>query len=179
MIEFILGGARSGKSSLALRRAGDSGKRVVFIATASASDDEMRARIERHRAERPLEWRTIEAPVRLAAALREAPADALVIVDCLTLWLANVLFPHHAGADVHADEAGFEREREALLLALREASCDVVLVSNEVGLGIVPDNAVARRFRDEQGRLNQEAAALCERVTLVAAGLPLTLKPSR
>jgi len=176
MIELILGGARSGKSTLALQRAANSGKAVLFIATATASDDEMRERIARHRAERPVEWRTIEAPLRVAAALREAPRDAFVIVDCLTLWLANVLFPAHGGANVCADDAVFKREREALLSAVREAACEGALVSNEVGLGIVPDNAVARRFRDEQGSLNQQLAVLCERVTLVAAGIPLVLK---
>jgi adenosylcobinamide kinase / adenosylcobinamide-phosphate guanylyltransferase len=176
MIELILGGARSGKSSLALQRAASSGKRVLFIATATASDEEMRERIARHRAERPVEWRTLEAPIRVAAALREAPRDAFVIVDCLTLWLANVLFPIDGGANVCADAAAFERERDALLSAVRQAACEAVLVSNEVGLGIVPDNAVARRFRDEQGRLNQQLAALCERVTLVVAGIPLLLK---
>lgn len=171
MIELILGGARSGKSALALRRALASGKPVVFIATATQSDEEMRERIVRHRGERPAHWRTIEAPVSLATALREAPGESFVIVDCLTLWLANVLFPQHT-----VDESGFSRQREALLRALADVACDGVIVSNEVGLSIVPDNAAARCFRDEQGRLNQQIAALCQRVTFVAAGLPLTLK---
>lgn len=173
MIELILGGARSGKSALALRRALASGRPVVFIATATASDEEMRERIARHRGERPAHWGTVEAPVELAAALREVPGESFVIVDCLTLWLANVLFSQHADT---VAESAFVRERDALLHTMADVACDGVIVSNEVGLSIVPDNAGARRFRDEQGRLNQHIAALCQRVTFVAAGLPLTLK---
>lgn len=133
----------------------------------------MRERIARHREERPASWRTVEAPVQLAAALREVESESFVIIDCLTLWLANVLFPQQAAA---IDESGFAQERDALLQALAVAVCDGVIISNEVGLSIVPDNAAARRFRDEQGRLNQQVAALCQRVIFVAAGLPLTLK---
>lgn len=176
MHELILGGARSGKSALAAQRACAGGKPVIFIATAQPGDEEMRERIARHRCERPAHWRTIEAPVRLAAALCTAPSDCVVVVDCMTLWLANTLFPRPE-APAAADDALFARERDALFESLRALTCDAVLVSNEVGLGIVPENAMARRFRDEQGRLNQQLAALCGRVTFVAAGLPLTLKP--
>ena len=167
MRELILGGARSGKSRLAEQRARDSGLAVVFIATGEPGDEEMRARIAAHRRRRPGEWRTVEAPLALGAALeREAKADRLLLVDCLTLWLANII-----------DDAGaLERERAALLAALPRLPGRVVLVSNEVGQGIVPDNALARRFRDEAGRLHQAVAAACERVTWVTAGLPLTLK---
>ncbi|MEX1081999.1 MAG: bifunctional adenosylcobinamide kinase/adenosylcobinamide-phosphate guanylyltransferase [Halofilum sp. (in: g-proteobacteria)] len=167
MRELILGGARSGKSALAEARAEAAPGEVVYIATAEAADDEMAARIEAHRARRPDGWRTVEAPQALSAALLEAAAPGrLVIVDCLTLWLSNRL---GAGADIAADQA-------TLLAALKDASGELVLVSNEVGQGIVPDNAMARRFRDAAGRLNQAAAAACEQVTYVVAGQPLTLK---
>lgn len=166
MRELILGGARSGKSTLAEERARASGRDVTYIATAEAADDEMAERIAAHRARRPQSWRTVEAPFDLPAALAEAAAPArLVVVDCLTLWLANRLDQSPLGAD-----------RQALVAALHAAPGEIVLVSNEVGLGIVPDSAMARRFRDAAGRLNQEVAAACERVTFVAAGLPLTLK---
>lgn len=165
MIELILGGARSGKSRHAEQRALASGQAVTYVATAQALDDEMVARIARHRAERPAGWRTVEEPLTLADALVGAAApDACLIVDCLTLWLSNVLL------------AGREEEIDRLLAALPALPGTLILVSNEVGWGIVPENALARRFRDEQGRLNQNIAALAGRVTLVAAGLPLVLK---
>lgn len=169
MRELILGGARSGKSALALRRAAESARAVVWIATAEAGDDEMAARIARHRAERPAHWRTVEEPLHLADALcRAARADSCVVVDCLTLWLTNLLLAE--------DDALLARETGALLDILPTLPGQVILVANEVGLGIVPENALARRFRDEAGRLNQAVAAVCERVTFVAAGLPLVLK---
>lgn len=168
MRELILGGARSGKSRLAEQRARASGLAVSYIATAAAGDAEMAARIEHHRQRRPAGWRTVEAPRDLAAALAaESRTDRLVLIDCLTLWLGNRIGePEEALADA----------RTALLDGLAAVPGPVVLVTNEVGLGIVPDNALARRFRDEAGRLHQEVAARCERVTFVAAGLPLTLK---
>lgn len=165
MIELILGGARSGKSTHAERQARDSGLRVVHLATAQALDDEMAQRIACHRARRPAGWRSVEEPLALADALGCAAApDTCVLVDCLTLWLSNAML------------AGREDEIERFLAALPALSGRIVLVSNEVGWGIVPENALARRFRDEQGRLNQRVAALASRVTLVAAGLPLILK---
>lgn len=175
MRELIIGGARSGKSALALCRARELRKQVVFIATAAPSDDEMRGRIDKHRSERPADWKTVEAHVDLAAAIvANMHADRLLIVDCLTVWLANALFDAQIGYAV--DEASFALRREALLQAIQVLTCDAIFVSNEVGFGIVPESAAGRRFRDEQGRLNQQIASLCERVTLVAAGLPLTLK---
>lgn len=166
MVELILGGARSGKSALAEQRARASGLFVAYIATGEAGDGEMAARIARHRARRPEEWACVEEPLRLAAALEaHAAPDRCVIVDCLTLWLTNVLL-----ADCLAEETA------AFLEILPRLPGRVLLVSNEVGGGIVPENALARRFRDEQGRLNQQVAALCGRVTLVVAGLPLELK---
>jgi adenosylcobinamide kinase/adenosylcobinamide-phosphate guanylyltransferase len=175
MRELIIGGARSGKSSLALARARESNKQVIFIATAAPSDDEMRERIVKHRGERPADWRTIEVEADLATAIRGAMhPDVLLVVDCLTVWLANVLFDERSGYTTN--EALFEQRRAELLAAANQLACDAIFVSNEVGMGLVPETDIGRRFRDEQGRLNQQFAALCERVTLVAAGLPITLK---
>ncbi|MCX8085457.1 MAG: bifunctional adenosylcobinamide kinase/adenosylcobinamide-phosphate guanylyltransferase [Rhodocyclaceae bacterium] len=165
MIELILGGARSGKSAYAERQAKDSGLAVVYVATAEPLDEEMAARIARHRADRPQAWRTVEDPLALAPALlRDANARRCLVVDCLTLWLSNVL--------IH----GREEEIEKLVETLPQLPGRILLVSNEVGFGIVPENALARRFRDEQGRLNQQIARLADDVTLVVAGLPLALK---
>ncbi len=175
MRHLILGGARSGKSAFAERLAEVHAGSVVYLATAAAADSsadpEMVERIAHHQARRPAQWTLVEEPLGLAEALqRQAAPDTLIIVDCLTLWLSNVLF---------ADEQRpglFVEQREQLLGTLPELAGSVVLVSNEVGLGIVPANALARRFRDEAGRLNQAVASCCEKVTLVAAGLPLALK---
>ena len=165
MIELVIGGARSGKSAHAEARARTSGLKVTYLATGEARDAEMGARITHHRARRPAGWRTVEEPLLLAAALRRAAApDTCLLVDCLTLWLTNVLL------------AARDAEIDRLLDALPELPGRIILVSNEVGWGIVPENALARRFRDEQGRLNQQVAALADRVTLVAAGLALPLK---
>jgi adenosylcobinamide kinase/adenosylcobinamide-phosphate guanylyltransferase len=167
--ELILGGARSGKSALAGRRAVESGREVIWIATAEAGDDEMVERIARHRSERPAQWKTVEEPLHLAEVLRRlANADFCVVVDCLTLWLTNLLLAEDASL--------LEQEVSALLDILPKLPGQVILVANEVGLGIVPENALARRFRDEAGRLNQAVAARCDHVTFVAAGLPLVLK---
>jgi adenosylcobinamide kinase/adenosylcobinamide-phosphate guanylyltransferase len=166
MIELVIGGARSGKSAHAERQAAASGLAVVYVATGEARDAEMAARIAHHRARRPAAWRTVEAPLQLADTLsREAATDRCLLVDCLTLWLTNVLLAERG------EEIG------KLLETLPTLPGQIILVSNEVGWGIVPENALARRFRDEQGRLNQQVAALADRVTLVAAGLPLALKP--
>ena len=177
--ELILGGARSGKSREAERRASASGLAVTVIATAEALDAEMTARIQRHQADRPAGWRTVEAPLDLAATLRrEATPERCLIVDCLTLWLTNLL----AGADTLPPGASaealphFVAERDALLATLPSLPGTVILVANEVGLGLVPETPLGRLFRDEAGRLNQAVAACCTRVVLVAAGLPLVLK---
>ncbi|MCC2963674.1 bifunctional adenosylcobinamide kinase/adenosylcobinamide-phosphate guanylyltransferase [Massilia sp. IC2-278] len=178
---LILGGARSGKSALAERLARESGKDVVYLATAHAGDGEMSARIAHHRARRPAYWATLEEPLALAALLRrECTAGRLVLVDCLTLWLTNLMLC----GDEPLPEAGdlllparFDDERAALL-ELLDAGLpgELILVSNEVGMGIVPLGALSRRFADEAGRLNQDVAARAGRVILVAAGLPLVLK---
>jgi adenosyl cobinamide kinase/adenosyl cobinamide phosphate guanylyltransferase len=169
---LILGGARSGKSRFALELQ-PANTRVSFIATALASDAEMAERIERHRAERPRHWRTVEEPCELVACLREACADAdAVIVDCLTVWVANLMLRGDADAHVlkQADEL-------AGLLALRSA--DVTLVSNEVGLGVHPATEDGRHFRDLLGMVNQRIAADADRVVLMVAGQPLTVKHVR
>ncbi|MGO1000035.1 bifunctional adenosylcobinamide kinase/adenosylcobinamide-phosphate guanylyltransferase [Lysobacter sp. CA196] len=168
MHSLILGGARSGKSFLAERLAAESDD-VVYLATGQAGDEEMSARIAHHRARRPAHWGCIEEPIALAAALhRHAAPDRCLLVDCLTLWLSNLF-----GVQ---DETVFVREREALLSSLAGLPGRVVLVSNEVGLGVVPMGALTRRYVDEAGRLHQALAALCDRVVFVAAGLPLVLK---
>lgn len=178
---LIFGGARSGKSAFAERLATNTGKEVIYIATARAGDGEMATRIAQHRAQRPAVWRTVEQPLLLGEALRACCApDRLVLVDCLTLWLSNLMFssPDAVYPDVGdiALPALFHAERADFLAALEQARGDVVLVSNEVGMGIVPYGAISRAFTDEAGRLNQAVAAVCDRAVLVAAGLPLVLK---
>ncbi len=180
--ELILGGARSGKSREAERRATDSGLEVCVIATAEAGDAEMAARIRHHQRNRPPHWRTVEAPLALTAALRtQAAPQRCLVVDCLTLWLTNLLAAAGelpAAAYVDADEAlpQLRTEREALLACLPTLPGRIVLVANEVGLGLVPQTPLGRLFRDEAGRLNQALATVCEEVVFVAAGLPLCLK---
>lgn len=172
MRSLILGGVRSGKSALAERLAGESGRDVVYIATAAAvgfDDGEMAERIAHHRARRPAHWHCVEEPLALAQALTlHARPDRCMLVDCLTLWLGNLL-----GAD---DAARFGQERDALLQLMPTLPGQIVLVGNEVGLGIVPMGELSRRFVDEAGRLHQALAASCERVIFTAAGLPLVLK---
>ena len=165
-LTFVLGGARSGKSrhAEALIRRHPAPWR--YVATAEALDDEMAARVAEHRARRPDGWLTTEAPLDLADALAAVPAGQPVLVDCLTLWLSNLIL---AGRDLDA-----ESRRLAAVLAAPRGPW--VAVSNEVGFGIVPDNALARRFRDAAGRLNQIVAAAAGEVFLVAAGLPRRLK---
>jgi adenosylcobinamide kinase / adenosylcobinamide-phosphate guanylyltransferase len=183
MKELILGGARSGKSLLAEKRAAESGLRVIYLATAEARDGEMSRRIAHHRERRPADWGCAEETLHLAARLRELAApDICILVDCLTLWLSNLLFAGQAATQAEAGEAIacplFANETTALIELLPQLPGQIILVSNEVGWGIVPMHPVSRLFADEQGRLNQRVAAVCERVTLVAAGLPLTLKPT-
>ena len=168
MKELILGGARSGKSALAQQRAEESGLEVVYIATAQVLDQEMAERIGRHRQARPAGWRLVEEPLALAQALQaHAAADRCLLVDCLTLWLNNLLAQ---------SEDRLLLEKQALLETLPTLPGTIILVSNEVGQGIVPVNPLARRFRDEAGWLHQALAQCCDRVTLTVAGLSLTLK---
>lgn len=169
MKTLILGGARSGKSRLAERIAGESGRIVSVVATATAGDSEMSARIDAHRAKRPAHWIVIEEPLALADALVRSDRDGgLVLVDCLTLWLTNLL--------LSPDPDRLARERAALLDTLPGLRSDVVLVGNETGMGIVPLGELSRRFQDEAGWLHQDLARSCDRVILVVAGLPQVLK---
>ena len=181
MKELIFGGARSGKSLLAEQRALASGRHVVYLATAQAGDGEMARRIEHHRARRPVDWGCAEEHLRLAVKLRELAApDTCILIDCLTLWLSNLLFAGPAAAQAEAglavDCPVLRKETDALIALLPDLPGHIILVSNEVGWGIVPMHPVSRLFADEQGRLNQRVAAACDQVTLVAAGLPLLLK---
>ena len=164
---FILGGARSGKSRRALALAEAAGQNRIFIATAEASDDEMAERITLHQSERGLGWSTIEAPLDVAAALRDAGGSGdVVLVDCLTLWLSNLI--HH--------DKDVDTETARLCETISTMPVPVILVSNEVGLGLVPETPLGRTFRDAQGRLNQTVAQICDRVEFITAGLPITLK---
>ncbi len=169
MLQLILGGARSGKSRFAERIASESGNRVVYLATATAGDDEMAARIDHHRRQRPADWRLCEEPVHLAQSLQSVcTPHTTVLVDCLTLWLTNVLF--------HADTTLWQRERDALLTLLPTLPGQVLLVSNEIGHGIVPLGAANRRFVDELGWLHQDIAQRADKAWFVIAGLPQLLK---
>jgi adenosylcobinamide kinase/adenosylcobinamide-phosphate guanylyltransferase len=165
-LTLVLGGARSGKSRYAEGLITALPPRWTYVATAQAGDDEMAARIAAHRARRGGGWQTVEAPHDLAGALRAAPPGMPVLVDCLTLWLSNRMLA----------DADLDQEAAALEQILRPRDAPSVLVANEVGSGIVPDNALARRFRDRQGLLNQRLAACADRVVLVVAGLPLIVK---
>jgi adenosylcobinamide kinase / adenosylcobinamide-phosphate guanylyltransferase len=165
-LTLVLGGARSGKSRHAEALIEARPAPWVYIATAQAYDDEMRARIAEHRARRSQDWRTVDAPMALPEALRAVPSGQPVLVDCLTLWLTNLILAERDIAIATGE----------LMAACREAQGPVVLVSNEVGLGIVPENALARRFRDEAGRLHQRLASQAERVVFMVAGLPMQVK---
>ena len=163
-LTLILGGARSGKSRFAENLARQHGGPRTYIATAEPFDDEMRQRIARHREQRAGDgWQTLEAPLDPAAVL---PREGLVLLDCVTVWLGNLM---HHDRDLRAEVA-------KLCAALEACPAEVILVSNEVGLSIVPENAMARRFRDEQGLANQALAAISDNVFFIAAGLPLKLK---
>jgi adenosylcobinamide kinase/adenosylcobinamide-phosphate guanylyltransferase len=183
--EFILGGQKSGKSRCAEQRAVDwmaeapDARRAVLIATAQAFDDEMSERISRHQADRARRvpaMRTVEEPVELARAIvSESGPETLVVVDCLTLWLTNLLMPPRSETAKPATRTP-SAHVAMLLIALREARGPVVMVGNEIGLGVIPLGRETRAFVDALGRMNQDVAAACQRVTLMAAGLPLTLK---
>jgi adenosylcobinamide kinase/adenosylcobinamide-phosphate guanylyltransferase len=165
---LVLGGARSGKSARAEAMACETELNKIYIATAEAWDEEMRDRIAEHRARRGSGWRTVEAPRDLTAALAaHDDHDNVIVVDCLTLWLTNLML-----ADAPIEEA-----ETALVKGIADSRARLVFVTNEIGLGVVPDNALARRFRDAQGRLNQRVAAAVDTVLFMAAGLQMRLKP--
>jgi adenosylcobinamide kinase/adenosylcobinamide-phosphate guanylyltransferase len=163
---FVLGGAASGKSSLAEALCFQTTKARVYIATAQAFDDEMRAKVSAHQNQRGTDWLTFEAPLDVSGVLKQRTADEIVLLDCATLWLSNVLL-----ADNDISAAGAD-----LLDAIATCPAQIIVVSNEVGHGIVPDNALARQFRNSQGRLNQSLAAQADLVVHVIAGLPQVLK---
>jgi adenosylcobinamide kinase/adenosylcobinamide-phosphate guanylyltransferase len=166
---LILGGVRAGKSRHAEKLALQYGGAVRVIVTATAGDEEMAARIAAHRASRPSHWHVVEEPINLGRALREqAGPDSIVIIDCLTLWLTNLL--------THSDESLLVRESDSLLDAVRSVPGPVILISNEVGAGIVPVSPLARRFTDITGSLHQRLAEKCDQVVWMVAGIPLTVK---
>ena len=171
-LTLILGGARSGKSdfaqSLARARGGDE---VTFVATARALDAEMDARIENHRRARPVSWKTVQTPRGLAGELQTAPAAGVVVLDCVTLWVSNVMLVEETAAP-----DAMARELNDLLVWYRAAPCEMIVVSNEVGMGLVPDNALGRAYRDLLGAMNKLLAAAADQVFFVVAGLPIEIK---
>lgn len=171
-VTLVLGGVRSGKSRFALQIALRA-VNVTFIATARSSDDEMRRKIERHRAERPPHWRTLEEPLHLGQAIAGSEGSSdLIVIDCLTLFASNLMEAH--GDDLHTIGAAID----ALCCALQKTNRRIVLVSNEVGSGVVPAYAAGRQFRDVLGEMNQRVAAIADNVVLMIAGLPLPIKGS-
>jgi adenosylcobinamide kinase/adenosylcobinamide-phosphate guanylyltransferase len=168
-LTLILGGARSGKSTHALRLA-SAYKDVLFVATAEPRDSEMAAKIDRHRAERPAHWRTLEAPRDLARALAAAPPAAAVVLDCVTLWVSNLLLAEHATWEAAA------ADMDALMDWRRATHSHLIVVSNEVGLGLVPADPVSRTYREWLGWFNQRLAAEADQVLLVVAGLAIDVK---
>ncbi len=166
-LTLVLGGARSGKSAFAEQLARDSGLKRIYLATSQAFDDEMRARIDKHIKDRGDAWETVEEPTRIGDILsRKAACDSIILVDCLTLWISNLMMA----------EQSIEEAVSELLDTLSSLKGPVILVSNEVGQGIVPDNKMARDFRDHAGRLHQQIAAIADHVYFVTAGLPQKLK---
>ena len=177
-IHLILGGARSGKSAYAEKLASQSERPVTYIATAQVYDDEFKQRVEHHKARRPLHWQLVEAPFDLGNTLLQYDApETCLIVDCLTLWLAQCICPECTPPEGTTRSIDlWEQERKTLLNTLPTLKGEVFLVSNEVGMGIVPLGEINRQFQDEQGRLNQEIAQISKQVSFIAAGLPLRLK---
>jgi adenosylcobinamide kinase/adenosylcobinamide-phosphate guanylyltransferase len=169
MKTLILGGVRSGKSRLAGRLAVETGRQVVYVATATAGDEEMSRRIEAHRRHRPQDWMVVEEPLAIARVLADvAQPGRCLVVDCLTLWLTNLL--------IHSNPELLETERAALLEAVPELAGDLILVGNETNMGVIPLGEMSRRYCDEAGLLHQALAARCDRVALTVAGLALVLK---
>lgn len=169
MIQFIMGGARSGKSSYAESLAKKNNSDVIYIATAQAYDDEMQGRIEQHKQQRPSEWLTFEEPLEISKVIsNESDSNNCLLIDCLTLWLTNLLCADKNIADY----------KQQLINALNNAKGDVILVSNETGMGVVPMGELTRRYCDEAGWLHQEIAALADQVILMVAGIPVVIKPT-
>jgi adenosylcobinamide kinase/adenosylcobinamide-phosphate guanylyltransferase len=176
-LTLILGGARSGKSSYAQQLAREhGGDDVLFVATAQALDDEMRARIESHRAERPAAWRTLEAPHHAGEAITHTEASATVVVDCLTLLISNTVLALPESASVAEAEVAALAEVEELIAAYHRGTANWIVISNEVGWGVVPPYLVGRSYRDALGRANQRLASEADRVVLMVAGIPMKVK---
>jgi len=179
---LLLGGARSGKSSYAERLAKELGGRVLFVATAEAGDEEMRRRIEKHKKGRPAGWKTLEASLDVAACLPGPAVQAdVVILDCITLLMNNILCRQMAGGEAELDAERVEKEAnleiDALIECMKKSQASFIIVSNEVGCGLVPADAMSRLYRDMLGRANQTLAAFADYVYLMVAGIPLPLKP--
>lgn len=176
---LVTGGARSGKSEVAEQLAAALSGRVIYLATAGVYDDEMNHRVEKHRERRPKNWVTVEETHWLAQALMAVPCGSCVLVDCLTLWITNLLLdeslPPQGGAEVGKEEY-IINEAGRVMETARSRELILILVSNQVGCGVVPDNRLGRLFRDVAGRVNQQVAALADRVYLVTAGIPVELK---
>lgn len=169
---LILGGARSGKSRYAENLAKDSGKEVIYIATAQIFDDEIKERVERHKEDRPKTWKTIEEPLHLADTLSKwSSPDNFLLVDCLTMWITNLLS--------NEDEILLQTEIDKLLNQIQNLPGTIIFVSNEVGMGIIPMGELTRKYVDEAGRLHQQLAQNIDNVILMVAGLPLTIKPQK
>jgi adenosylcobinamide kinase/adenosylcobinamide-phosphate guanylyltransferase len=179
-LSFVTGGARSGKSSFAERLAESAGRSVVYLATLEPLDEEMRDRIARHRGQRPAEWPTIEAPRALAAAVREAAGDATILLDCLSLWVSNRLLAlgeEPRPRDVESLETALDAELDELIETARARPADTIVVSNEVGAGVVPPSVLGRVYRDLLGRANQRVSLAADRAWLLVAGRALELPP--
>jgi adenosylcobinamide kinase / adenosylcobinamide-phosphate guanylyltransferase len=175
-LTLILGGARSGKSQYAQQMAEASGLPVCFVATATAGDQEMAARISTHRANRPQAWRTLEAPLKVGQAIRQANPPGLVLLDCLTLLASNVLGQFEEPVEQGDYETAMGAEIDALLEAFRHSEAEWLVISNEVGLGIVPASAAGRLYRDALGKANQSVAQAADVVVFMAAGIPMKIK---
>ena len=179
---LVTGGARSGKSAYAERRALElssaAGGDVVYLATAAVLDDEMKSRVATHRQTRPAHWQTVEEPLHLGRRIRElAKPGRVLLIDCVTLWLTNVLGLNEPGAEAPgAHQARLDAERDDLIAALSQSTGSVILVTNELGSGVVPMGALTRRFVDEHGRTNQRIAEACDSVVLMVSGVPLAVK---
>lgn len=180
---FVTGGARSGKSSFAEHLARRSGAPVVYLATMEAGDDELRERVQRHRSRRPVDWRTVEEPLRLADAVGAVPSDACTLIDCLSLWVTNRLMQLDAAedpalGDVAALEDALDTEVGALIATAHARRAETIVVTNEVGAGIVPPYPLGRVYRDVLGRVNQRVSRASDRAWLLVAGRPLELPPA-
>lgn len=175
-LTLILGGARSGKSDYAEKLAAEMGRRVLYIATAQAGDKEMAARIEAHRRARPAEWQTLEAPQNVGQALASmSDRPEVLLLDCMTLLISNIVLARENDT-LEAIEAAVQAEIEALVSAQQQLNAPIIIVSNEVGLGLVPPYALGRTYRDVLGRANQKIAAVADRVLFMVAGLPMIVK---